>query len=184
MKSQRLATMILASILVLTLSACVQNKATPEGNLSEIALRGKAVFEKNDCSSCHHLGTEVVYDEAPDLDDPFLASDSLFIKTHLTFAEESKMPPVKLTRDEIRLVSRYVAEIHAATHGTVGTADADAKCPVCYVPVSSKQSESEQLAASFLGEKYYFECQDCLDTFRKAPEAFLELFDQAAVGQL
>ncbi|MFQ5677427.1 MAG: hypothetical protein ACE5G1_16180 [bacterium] len=91
------------------------------------------------------------------------------------------MPPVELSAREIRLLSYYVAGLHRAKNPTVSKADADATCPVCYSPVSIAQARASKLYAKFLGKRYYFECQDCAATFRKAPEAFLKLMEMDGV---
>lgn len=116
--------------------------------------------------------------EAPVLADPFIANDSLFVQVHLKFVKSSDMPPVELSANEIRLLSRYVAEIHRAKYPSISEQKADVRCPVCYAFVSSQTALENKLYVTYLGDKYYFECPQCVDTFKKAPQAFIELSKQ------
>ncbi|MFQ5706544.1 MAG: c-type cytochrome [bacterium] len=143
---------------------------------SKTALQGKQVFESKKCGTCHSIGEARGDSTAPNLADPFIANDSMFVRAHLEFVEKTKMPPIELSDREMRLVSDYVAELHRANHPSVPEKEADTYCPVCYAPVASKQAVAENLFVSYLGDKYYFECQDCVKTFEKAPEAFLVLW--------
>ena len=158
------------------------SKLSPE-SLSTTAQAGKEIFVAKECNQCHYVGDEEVASEAPDLLDPFLANDSLFVRTHLRFVELSKMPAVELTEQEIQAVSRYVAEMHRAKYPTVSREDADVICPVCYAPVSSKVAKQADLEFIYLKDRFYFECEHCLAAFRKAPEAFSELLKQHEAGQ-
>ncbi|NIR47369.1 hypothetical protein GWO43_02695 [candidate division KSB1 bacterium] len=144
-------------------------------SLSEAAMQGKEVFERHECIKCHAMGEARSDTSAPDLSDPFLANDSMFVEVHLKFAENTKMPPIELTDEEVRLLSHYVAQLHRAKHPSVSPEEADAFCPVCFAPVSTEQAEKDRLYVTFLDEKYYFECEECEKAFRKAPEAFREL---------
>ncbi len=178
MRRKQSLIVILLTLIGSILVGCVQSKQSESENFSELALRGKQIFEAKECGKCHYIGDEKVESEAPDLTDPFIANDSLFVQTHLKFVGLTKMPPIELTSREIDLLSFYVAELHRAKHPTVSEADADARCPVCYAPVSIAQAKANKLTGTFLGQKYYFECEDCLQLFRKYPVAFRELFRQ------
>ena len=163
-------------VFVMVLSRCGEKPSpSPEDqHLSAGALQGKTVFVAKKCGDCHILGdtTKVPKMPAPDLSSPFLANDSLFVRAHLKVLEETRMPPVELMPEEIRLVSLYIAELHAARHATVADADADARCPVCNAPVASTQAEERGLRLEYLGKVYYFECPKCKNLFIDAPEAY------------
>lgn len=178
MKSLKLLAAAVLGLSVVAMWACSGSDSSTPQQFSKIALKGKDVFETHRCNECHYVGDEEVLAEAPDLTDPFLANDSSFVLAHLKFVEESKMPPIDVTQEEMRQVSYYIAELHAAKHSATSEAEADARCPVCYVPVSKAQAEEENLVANFRDTKYYFECRDCLNAFESAPEAFIELLNQ------
>lgn len=144
---------------------------------SALALEGKQVFERHECAKCHSTSEARSDSAAPDLTNPFLANDSQFVQVHLKFVERTAMPPIQLTEKEIRLLSYYVAELHAARQPAIPASEADAICAVCYAPVSTARAREQKLSANFLGQDYYFECQACFDTFKKAPEAFIELME-------
>lgn len=147
--------------------------------LSGPALKGKNIFDNKNCQRCHTLGKsmmtvvqqgkEVI---VPDLTNPFIATDSSYVRTHLQFVEETDMPVVKLNNEEIRLVSRFVAELHAATHGIELAENADATCPVCGAKVSAEKAKNAGLWFSYLDETYYFECEECKSLFSDQPEVF------------
>lgn len=144
--------------------------------LSEKALQGKAIFEEKNCGRCHALEAGgATQTRAPDLTDPFLANDSLFVQAHLKFVEESTMPAIALSEKEIRLVSYFIAELHAATHRSASPALADTVCAVCYAPVAMEQAERDGLAFTYLQHRYYFECDRCKALFIEAPEAYRRL---------
>ena len=82
------------------------------------------------------------------------------------------MPPIKLSDEEIRLLSYYVAGLHADKHATVSIDKADARCPVCHAPVLIAEAVQANLHVDYLGEDFYFECRECLDAFLRVPEAF------------
>jgi len=169
---------------ILPLAACTKKERVVNPASLELAAQGKQLFEQYQCAKCHSEGGEaatatITADSvAPDLDDPFLANDSQFVKVHLRFVERTAMPPIRLSAKEINALSHYVAKIHREKHPSVPEEQADGYCPVCYAPVSSQQATAEKLFVTFRGDKYYFECKDCLTTFKKAPEAFLELLKQ------
>ncbi|RMF65859.1 MAG: YHS domain-containing protein [Calditrichaeota bacterium] len=181
MKTARFRWMVLAGLSFGLLAGCVRQKeraSSVSARFSALALQGKRVFEEKHCAECHTTGTARADSVAPDLSNPFLANDSMFVQTHLKFVERTKMPPLKLSDKEIRLLSYYVAELHRAQNETVSEAEADARCPVCYAPVKKEKALADDLFVSYLGTHYYFECEQCLETFRQAPEAFIELFRQ------
>lgn len=155
--------------------ACKKTQQSQGQKFQKLAMQGKEVFELKECNKCHYVGDSDVASPAPDLTDPILANDSLFVQTHLKFVEMTDMPPVELTPREVKLLSYYIAGLHAAKYATVTWDEADTFCPVCYAPVVIKQAKAEGLAAKFLGDMYYFECQDCLNTFKRSPEAFIEM---------
>ncbi len=181
MRFKKSLIVILLTLIGSILAGCIQSKQRESENFSELALQGKQIFEAKDCSKCHYIGDEKVESEAPDLTDPFIANDSLFIQTHLKYVQETKMPPLELSSKEIHLLSFYVAELHRAKYPTVNASEADARCAVCFAPVSIAQAKATKLTGTFLGDKYYFECEDCLQLFRKYPVAFRELFRQYQV---
>ncbi len=170
------------AVIWVALSACREQEALHPPRLSPLAQEGKAVFEARRCGKCHYLGDEAVASEAPSLLDPFLANDSLFVETHLRFVQQTKMPPVELTPREIKAVSHYVAELHRARYPSVPPEQADALCPVCYAPVSSRLARKQRLVVRYLDEPFFFECDTCLETFKKAPTAFRELLRQYQAG--
>lgn len=150
--------------------------------LSELAMQGKDIFAGKDCGKCHSVGEmTAAYDTTKliDLSNPIIANDSLFVRTHLVFVQESKMPPIDLSQKEIRLLGHYIAELHAATHRTVADKKANRNCPVCYAPVSREDAIKQKLFVSYLNKTYYFECCQCKETFQKAPEAFLLFWQEA-----
>lgn len=176
-----LPVILILLIFLLPNTAC-QKPATEKKDvkavLSENALQGKLIFEKNKCSRCHikgedHMqvieGREVL---VPDLTNPFIAGDSLFVRAHLRFVEETDMPPIKLTDKEIQLVSTYVAELHASLQPAIPASEADAVCPVCGALVSSRQAKEKDNWFEYLGMTYFFECSACKDVFIRAPEAY------------
>lgn len=180
MKTNEYFSSLLFCLMLILALACGQSKVPQSEPFSQMALRGKQVFEENECGKCHYIGEgEVAAEmEAPDLTHAFLANDSMFVQAHLKFVEKSNMPPISLTEKEIHQVSRYIGELHAAKYPTVSLDKADAMCPVCYAPVSIAQAKQNNLEVNFRDNKYYFECEDCLQTFRAAPEAYIELLRQ------
>lgn len=168
----------LIGLFALVLAACTETQKEKSFVLSNNALKGKFIFEQKNCGKCHTLGDKGKPGKAPDLSRPILANDSLFVQTHLKFVKETNMPPIELTPEEIRLVSYYIAEIHAATHRMVDEENADTYCPVCYAPVNSEIARKSKLLLTYLGNTYYFECKECMNTFKEAPEAFLILWKE------
>jgi len=166
------------TLILVLMPGCAQQRPARSDSFSDLALRGKKVFEARDCGRCHYVGDENVESDAPDLTTPLIAVDSSLVQTHLRFVRETQMPPVDLTGEEIDLLSYYIADLHRSKHATVPPDEADASCPICYAPVSIAQARANKLWSSFLGEKYYFECRDCLEVFRKYPVAFRELYRQ------
>lgn len=147
--------------------------------LSSEGLRGKKIFEEKNCKKCHTLGKnmmtvvrqgkEVII---PDLTNPFIATDSSYVATHLKYVEETDMPQIRLYNDEIHLISRFVAELHAASHGQKYEENADTICPVCKARVNSALAKQDGLWFTYFGETYYFECKKCKELFSKQPEVF------------
>jgi len=178
MNSLKTVAAAVLGLTVIAMLACSGSDSSTQQQFSKIALKGKNVFETHRCNECHYVGDEEVLADAPDLTDPFLANDSSFVQAHLKFVEESKMPPIEMTEEEMRQVSYYIAELHAAKHSATSEVEADARCPVCYAPVSTSQAEEENLVANFRDTRYHFECRDCLVAFKSAPEAFIELMNQ------
>lgn len=149
--------------------------------LSETALKGKKIFDGKNCKKCHTLGKsmmtvvkqgkEVII---PDLTNPFIASDSSYVKTHLQYLEETDMPIIRLNNEEIDLVSRFVAELHKATHGQEFLDAADQVCPICKANIFSTAAKEAGLWFTYLDEMYYFECEACKKLFSEQPEVFRE----------
>lgn len=168
--------------LVVGYSGCVDTKSQLEiddTKLSANALNGKKIFENENCAKCHSLGKEVITVVhqrkeviVPNLSDPFIAKEKSFVQAHFKLIEESDMPHVELTQEEIDLVSQFVAELHAAANATVSADQADTKCPVCGAPVLMESANQNEFWISYLDSTYYFECEACKETFNKAPEAF------------
>ncbi len=165
----------LLGFFVIAAMGCGQSRKAEQQQQAELALRGKQMFEQHGCNKCHYVGDEQVSAEGPDLTRPLLANDSSFVRAHLTFVEQSKMPPITLSDEEIRLVGRYIAGLHAAKQPPVPPGDADAECAVCYAPVSKKTAAANKLVGKVRGQSYYFECDECRDAFMRAPEAYIEL---------
>lgn len=180
-QSRHLASFLLVGLL---LGACTKKERVENPAALELAAQGKILYEQYQCAKCHFEGGEaatvdIVADSvAPDLADPFLANDSQFVKVHLRFVDRTSMPPIRLSEKEINALSHYVAQIHRERYPSVPEEQADCYCPVCYAPVASQQATVDNLFVTFRGDKYYFECKDCQTTFKKAPEAFLELLKQ------
>ncbi|MFQ5632114.1 MAG: c-type cytochrome [bacterium] len=149
--------------------------------LSETALKGKKIFDDKNCKKCHTLGKEVmtVIEQGkevivPDLTNPFIATDTSYVKTHLQFLEETDMPTIELSNDEIHLVSSFVAELHKATHGQEFLESAEATCPVCKANVSAEKTKEAGLWFTYLEETFHFECEACKKLFSEQPEVFRE----------
>jgi YHS domain-containing protein/mono/diheme cytochrome c family protein len=169
------------SIFVLYAGCEVQSDNLPidTSKLSEAALEGKKIFDNKNCKECHTLGKsmmtvvkqgkEVII---PDLTNPFIATDSSYVRTHLQYLEETDMPVIELNKEEIELVSRFVAELHAATHRQEFVGEPDTKCPVCQADVVSTEARKSGLWFSYLDSTYYFECEECKELFAEQPEAF------------
>lgn len=167
---------------VLLVFACGEEYNQPEldtSKLSPAALKGKKLFDKHKCVACHSLGKrtmtvvrqgkEVV---VPDLTNPFIANDSAFVAQHLRFVERSDMPPIKLKEEEIKQISRFVAELHAAMHATVSREEADAACAITGAPVLKSEAKAKGLWYTYLDSTYYFVSEECKELFIKAPAAF------------
>lgn len=179
MEQERYFKVVWMCLMIVCFIGCKQSSTSEEGKFSELALQGKQIFEKNECNSCHPTGETTTGDSlAPNLSHPFLANDSLFVQAHLKFLERTSMPPIELAEREIRLVSYYIAELHNSRLPELSEEEIDTYDPVCYAPVSIAQAKEAGLFATFLGKKYYFATRECLETFLKAPEAFLELYRQ------
>ncbi len=172
-----------AALLVLILAGVVvlqqirSSRRTITAGLSDVALKGQQVFEQKRCYRCHSLGDpqRKLEMEAPDLTNPFLANDSLFVRAHLTFLEESRMPEIELNSDEIRWVSVYVAELHRAKHSALAPETEDTAGPVCNAPISKEKAMQEGLWFRYLEDTFYFECEECKAVFVQAPEAYRQI---------
>ncbi len=152
---------------------CAADKVPHDEQFTAMASKGKAVFEERECGKCHYTGDEEVSSDAPDLLNPFMAGDSLFVSAHLKFLDESTMPALAMSDEEIRAVSHYVAQLHAARQPRISPKKADARCPVCRAAVSTETAAAKKLVYKYLGKYHYFECEACLKTFKSAPEAFI-----------
>lgn len=184
MRYTRFFPVVLLAFLLFMPACHKADQTARQQKFAKLAMQGKEVFEAQECNKCHYVGDAEVASPAPDLTDPLLANDSLFVQAHLKFVEMTDMPPVQLTQEEVKLLSFYIAGLHAAKYPTVRWDKADAFCPVCYAPVLIKQAEEAGLAVKFLGENYYFECQDCVNTFRRSPEAFIELLREYEIDSV
>ncbi len=174
MDAYKLILIVLVSICLGFYLGCSRTQDSNMEQLSELAVKGKQVFEDKKCVSCHYLTEEKSESTAPDLSDPFFANDSMFVTAHLKFVDQSYMIDINLTELEILSVSRYVAEIHKSKQKAVPKDKADKHCPVCNAAVSSEKATNEKLYVDYLGMLYHFECKDCLNTFIKAPEVYSE----------
>ncbi len=178
---KKILTLTLLPGMLLLAGAC--QKPTPEkagavAELSADAVKGKLIYEQNKCSRCHVAGEnrmKVIEGKevlVPDLTNPFIAGDSLFVSAHLKFVNETDMPAIELSNDEIHLVSTYVAEMHASLQPPIPASEVDSICPVCSAPVSSRLAREKEHWFEYLGTMYYFECGACEEVFKRAPEAF------------
>lgn len=172
---------IVAAAMVFLLAAgCTKKEqSSPQPQMmSAAAEKGKAIFLQRGCDRCHRVPFAESEPEhnAPDLTNAFLANDSLFVRAHLKTLEESRMPNIRLTEPEIRLVSRFVAELHAAAHRAEVSGETDAQCPICYARVFREEARMKNLWFRYLGEDYYFECRECKELFARAPEAYRQLY--------
>lgn len=173
---------LLCATLLLLLVACQPAKDSLPINtslLSDEAQEGAKIFREKECTKCHTLGKSVITVVrqskeviVPDLTNPFIATDSSYVQTHLKFVEKTDMPPVPMNSEEIRLVSLFVAELHAATHGKLRPGEGDARCPVCNAGVLSTQAKEQGLWFQYLGSTFYFECEACKKLFAEQPQAF------------
>ena len=182
MKFRSMFRFALVGTLLFLLTACTPGSDELQidtSKLSSEALKGKKIFDDKNCKKCHTLGKsmmtvvkqgkEVII---PDLTNPFIATDSSYVEVHLKYVEETDMPQIRLYSDEIHQVSRFIAELHAATHGQKYSENADATCPVCRAPVNSELAKADGLWFTYFGETYYFECEACKELFSKQPEVF------------
>lgn len=163
--------LILAALLLMPL-ACSKAEKEQHGQQEDAVALGKQVFENKKCGFCHEDQSMLASGKVPDLTRPIIANDSLFVLAHLKSVERSEMPPIRLTEQEMKLVSRYIAHLHAMKYATVTAAEADAKCPVCSAPVSTQEATEKSLTATYMDTTYYFECEQCIQAFQKAPMAF------------
>ena len=170
------------SLICIFIIGCMQTSTQQDLKLSQNGAKGKQLFIKHECGKCHSTGESgkiaASKTPAPDLTNPFLANDSSFVKAHLKFIEETKMPEINLSEEDIRLLSYYVAELYNARLPELPREEIDAYDPVCYAPVSKRRARQANLVAKYLDQTYYFATIETLETFKKAPEAFIELFTQ------
>jgi YHS domain-containing protein len=101
-----------------------------------------------------------------------LAGNEILVDLHLNNVDISLMPEVELSKEEITALSVYISTLHAAGQKIVSEEEADARCPVCFAPVSIKAAKAASLGYTFSGKEYYFECQDCLELFKQIPEPY------------
>ncbi len=175
MRNKLLLTAVVLCLVAAVLSCGPANTDEQEKSRhSQLVAQGKDVFVKHQCDRCHYIGDEEVESEAPDLTDPLLANDSLFIIAHLKFVEASQMPPLQLTEQENHQLSYFISHLHAAKQPPLEV-EADNICSVCYAPVSMQKAKQRDLFVKFVGRSFYFECEACKTTFKKAPEAFIEM---------
>ena len=159
---------VLCSMAMLAFTCQEKPASVPSALQKEIAL-GEKIFVEKECGKCHLTGASAVAPEmkAPDLTSAFLANDTIFVKAHLQFIELSSMPPLDLTPPEIRLLSKYVAHLHAKTKTDPHLKNPDATCPVCGVPLQISKAATGDLQAAVDGKNYYFDCADCKRLFER-----------------
>ena len=172
LKKSVVALMVISTMVLFV--ACTEANKSAAVDFNKLAKQGKLVFEKYECAKCHDKGKTAGDSIAPDLTRPFLAKNDLLVEIHLKSVEQSAMPQLELTPDEIRAVSYYVSRLHAQMQKTVRAEEADARCPVCFAPVSIKDAESKNLVFNFSGDNYYFECMECLQLFVQVPEPYVQ----------
>ncbi len=152
-------------------SGCTEANKSAATDFQKLAVTGKQLFKKHQCSKCHNDSTSV-NQFVPDLNRPFLAGNQVLVDLHLNNVDISFMPEVELTKQEINALSFYISTLHAAVQNTVSEDEADARCPVCYAPVSTANAKAAGLVYTFSDKEFYFECPDCLELFKKIPEPY------------
>ncbi len=152
-------------------AGCTEANKSSAKNFQQLAETGKQIFQENQCSKCHNDSTSQ-NPFLPDLKRPFLAGNQVLVNLHLTNVEISLMPEIDLSQEEIDALSVYIATLHASVQKTVSADEADTRCPVCYAPVSIEAAKAASLVYTFSGKEFYFECQDCLELFKKIPEPY------------
>ena len=155
----------------LILFGCTEANKPSETDFQQLAETGQQVFRQNHCSRCHN-DTTSLNQFVPDLKRPFLAGNEVLVDLHLNNVDISLMPEVELTKEEINALSFYISTLHASGQTTVAEEDADARCPVCFAPVSTEAAKAASMVYMFSGKEFYFECQDCLELFKKIPEPY------------
>lgn len=152
-------------------AGCTEANKSAAKDFRQLAKTGKQIFAQHKCSKCHNDSTsEKAF--VPDLKRPFLAGNQILVDLHLNNTDISFMPEVELTQEEIYALSIYIATLHAAGQKTVSMDEADGRCPVCFAPVSFEAAKAASLVYTFSDKEYYFECQDCLELFKKIPEPY------------
>ncbi|KAA3619545.1 MAG: hypothetical protein DWQ05_02140 [Calditrichaeota bacterium] len=134
--------------------------------------KGLEIYTAKKCAFCHEDQEMLASGKVKDIARPVIATDTMFVQTHLKFVEASQMPTIKLTGEELHFVSLYITSLHRMKYQTATEEVADAVCPVCAALVQKSEALEEGLSFSFGGNTYYFECAECMYVFQQAPVAF------------
>jgi len=152
-------------------------KERPPTRIETQVAQGRQVFDQKGCAHCHAVGKEPSHGSAPNLAVAVYALDSTSVDKHLRRLEQSKMPPVPLTSDEVRALVDYVTHAHAIIYQKFPDNETDAQCLVCGAGVKKQDSEKRGLVVIVEADSYYFDCADCQKKFLgevkkyvKAPE--------------
>lgn len=158
---------MLACIFILAQNGEAQSRKKKSADLTPTE-RGENIFAEKKCGSCHFVSADQTM-TAPDLTTVYTAFDTMFIKVHLRFQQETAMPPIKLSQKETEDLADYISHLHAENHQKVKDKQADGKCPVCKALLKISDSTAEKLVTRYNERLYYFECKSCKEAFDKNP---------------
>ena len=165
-----------ALAVALAMTACMKNSADDSAgrvpsDLKKQIVLGEKLFAEKKCGECHSTTGEFANTEKQgrDLASVFLAMDTLFVKSHLQFAELTAMPPIAMTPHEISAITQYVGVLHAQANMDKSLKDHDGICPVCGAPLMISEAMANHLKVAYQGTDYYFECPDCKVVFQRDP---------------
>jgi mono/diheme cytochrome c family protein len=166
---------VLSSVAMLAFHCQEKPAPVPTALQQEIA-RGEKIFMEKQCGKCHIDSSSAVAAEmpAPDLTSAFLANDTVFVKAHLRFIELSNMPVLDLTVEEINLLAKYVAHLHAKTKTDPNLKNPDGACPVCGAPLQIARAQAGDLQMAHDGKTFYFDCADCRRIFERDAGWYVE----------
>jgi nitric oxide reductase subunit C len=145
--------------LALTIDTLRQNAArTKSQNLSDAVLRGKNIWERNNCMGCHTILGEGAY-YAPDLSRVVERRGEAFIRTFIKdpqamYPGERKMIKYNFTEDQISDIIAFFKWV-----GEIDTNDWPPK-PNISAPMAATQANT-QTPASPQPEKFTQICQAC-----------------------